>query len=87
MTPPGLLEVIGTLIERYEESHVRIPRASPRDVLRFFMDQHKLRQSDLRDELGTQGVASEVLSGKRKINARQAKALAGRFGVSADVFL
>ena len=51
------------------------------------MDQHKLRQSDLRDELGTQGVASEVLSGKRKINARQAKALAGRFGVSADVFL
>jgi HTH-type transcriptional regulator/antitoxin HigA len=32
-------------------------------------------------------VVSDILNGKREINARQAKALAARFGVSAGVFL
>ncbi len=83
----GLLDVLGTLIERYEETNVSLPKSSPKDVLRFLMEQHGLRQADLRSELGSQGVASEVLSGKRPINARQAKALAERFRVSAAVFL
>jgi antitoxin component HigA of HigAB toxin-antitoxin module len=43
--------------------------------------------SDLRKEVGTQGVVSEILSGTRKINARQAKSLARRFGVSPAVSL
>ena len=51
------------------------------------MEQHDLKQSDFRKEIGTQGVVSEILSGSRKINARQAKALAKRFGVSPVVFL
>jgi HTH-type transcriptional regulator/antitoxin HigA len=51
------------------------------------MEQHGLKQADLRKEIGTQGVVSEILSGNRQINARQAKALAKRFGVSPAVFL
>lgn len=82
-----LLDVVSVLIERYEDDQVSIPNASPVAVLRFLMEQHGLRQSDLRDELGTQGVTSEILSGRRKINARQAKALAERFNVSASSFL
>jgi len=57
------------------------------EVLKFLMEQHGLKQSDLRKEIGTQGVVSEILSGNRQINARQAKALAKRFGVSPAVFL
>jgi len=45
-----------------------------------------LRQSDL-PEVGSQGVVSEVLAGKRKPNARQVKALAQRFRVAAEVLL
>lgn len=52
----------------------------------FFFDQHGLKQGDLAEEIGGQSVGSEVLNGKRAINARQAKALAGRFGV-ATVFI
>ena len=45
-----------------------------------------LRQSDL-PEIGSQGVVSEVLSGKRDLNARQIRALSERFGVGPAAFL
>jgi len=50
------------------------------------MQEHRLRQSDL-PEIGSQGVVSEVLAGKRELNARQIKRLAKRFGVSPAVFI
>ena len=55
-------------------------------VLRFLMQQHGLRQSDL-PEIGSQGVVSEVLADKRELNARQIRRLARRFGVSPAVFV
>lgn len=80
------IDILGTLIEEYEKQHLRIPQASPQSVLRELMDQHGLKQSDL-PEVGSQGVVSEILSGKRSLNARQIKALCRRFSVSAEVFL
>jgi transcriptional regulator with XRE-family HTH domain len=55
-------------------------------VLAYLMESHQLRQADL-PEVGNQPVVSQVLSGKRRLNARQIAALARRFNVSADVFL
>ena len=51
-----------------------------------FKGKNGLRQSDL-PEVGSQGVMSEVLAGKRRLNARQVKALAQRFKVAAEVLL
>jgi HTH-type transcriptional regulator / antitoxin HigA len=51
------------------------------------MDQHDLRQSDLADVFGSQSNVSEVLNGKRGINARQVRELAKRFGVSPAAFI
>lgn len=82
-----LLQIVGALIHQYEERNSEIQRVSPQETLRFLMEQHGLRQADLKGELGSQGVVSEILSGKREINARQAKALAARFGVSPAVFI
>ena len=78
---------LGELIAEYEERHYPIADAEPREVLRLLMEQNNLQQKDLAVELGSQSVVSEILSGKRAINARQAKALAARFGVSAAIFL
>ncbi|MFX6250459.1 helix-turn-helix domain-containing protein [Acinetobacter baumannii] len=50
------------------------------------MEQHQLTQSDL-PEIGSQGVVSEILRGKRDLNLRQVKALAERFGVGPAVFI
>lgn len=81
-----LLDTLGTLIHAYEEEHHPIPECSGIDVLRFLMDEHGLTQSDL-PEIGSQGVVSEVLRGKRELNIRQIRALATRFQVSPAVFI
>jgi HTH-type transcriptional regulator/antitoxin HigA len=81
------LDLVGQLIEDYETEHHPVPEAEPRAVLRFLMERHGLKQTDLSAEIGGQSVVSEILTGKREINARQAKALAARFGVSVAVFI
>ncbi len=81
-----IVETLGTLIESYESSHVAVPEATGVAALQFLMAQHNLKQADLRD-VATQGVISEILSGKRELTTRQIVALRDRFAVAADVFL
>lgn len=81
-----LVDTLGTLIHAYEEKHYPMPESNGADMLRFFMDEHGLSQSDL-PEVGSQGVVSEVLGGKRELNVRQVRALAKRFHVSPAVFI
>ena len=81
-----LLDTLGTLLHAYEEQHHPMPECSGVDVLRFLMDEHGLTQSDL-SEVGSQGVISDILRGKRVLNVRQIRALAKRFQVSPAVFV
>src|SRR5690606_5809115 len=81
-----LFGLVSGLIADYDVKHHQLPQASPRDILRFLMEQHGLSQSDL-PEIGSQGVVSEILSGRRMLNARQIASLMARFGVSADLFI
>ena len=82
-----LLDVVSTLVGEYEEEHFPLEDPEPRDVLKYLMDEHGLKQADLKKEIGSQGVVSEILTGNREINVRQAKALAKRFGVSPAAFI
>lgn len=82
----NLLDTLGALIYSYEEENMTIPEGSGVDALRYLMEEHNLTQADL-PEIGSQGVVSEILSGKRELNVRQIRGLAQRFGVSPAVFL
>ncbi len=82
----SLMEILGTLIEAYESQHLPEAASDPVGVLKFLMDEHGLKQGDL-SEIGSQGVVSEILKGKRELNVRQIKALSRRFNVSPAVFL
>jgi HTH-type transcriptional regulator / antitoxin HigA len=81
-----LLDTLGTLLHAYEEKHHVMPERKGADMLCYFMDEYGLTQSDL-PEVGSQGVVSEILHGKRELNVRQIRALAKRFHVSPSVFL
>lgn len=81
-----LLDTLGTILHAYEEEHYSMPECPGGDVLRFLMSEHGLTQSDL-PEVGSQGVVSEVLRGKRELNIRQVRSLAKRFHVSPAVFI
>lgn len=82
----NLLDLLTVAVHEYEADHHAIPASSPRDVLRFLMNQHGLNQSDL-PEVGSQSVMSEILAGRRMLNTRQIAALVERFHVGADAFI
>lgn len=82
----SLLDTLGILIEAYDDKHHSIPDCSGLDALIYLMEEHELSQSEL-PEIGSQGVVSEILNGKRSLNIRQIKALAKRFNVAPATFL
>ena len=82
----SLMETLGSLIESYELQHVPELSGNPLNTLKALMKEHGLKQADMK-EIGSQGVVSEVLSGKRALNSRQIKALSKRFAVSPAVFI
>jgi len=82
----GLTGTLGRLIADYDAEHHLVAEPGGAETLRFLMDQHDLRQSDL-PEVGSQGVVSEILSGRRELNTRQIRALAKRFNVNPAAFL
>jgi len=81
-----LLDTLGTLIHAYEETHYPMPECGGVEMLRFFMEEHKLSTSDL-PEIGSPEDVSEVLDGKRDLTLTQVRALAQRFHISPAVFL
>ena len=82
----SLMETLGSLIETYEIQNIPEIEGSPSDALKTLMEEHDLKQSDL-PEIGSQGVISEILSGKRQLNVRQIKLLSKKFKVSPAVFM
>ena len=81
-----LLDLLSTLIEVYEDEHYPIPDAPPHVMIQGFMQDRGLRNKDLEPILGSSGVTSEVISGKRKPSKQQIKKLASFFGVSPEFF-
>ena len=82
----SLMETIGTLIETYESQYINEIEGNSIDALNALIEEHGLKQLDL-SEIGSQGVVSEILSGKRQLNVRQIKILSNRFKVSPAVFI
>lgn len=82
----GLVDIVGDLIADYEAEHHAMPEANGLQALQFLMNQHGLKQADM-PEIGSQGVVSEVLAGKRELNIRQVRALSARFGVATSTFV
>jgi HTH-type transcriptional regulator / antitoxin HigA len=82
-----LLDLLVNLIENFEERHYQLKRATPVEILNELMSQRGLKQKDLVPIFGSQGVASEVLNGKREISKAIAKALGEFFSVDVGLFI
>lgn len=83
----GLVDVISHMISMYDDQTKHLMnKVSGISALKFLMEQHHLNQSDL-PEIGSQGVVSEILNGKRQLNLKQIKILSHRFHVSVETFI
>lgn len=75
------------LIEKFEEEHYSLGETTAQSILLHLMEARNLRQTDLVGIIGSRGVVSEVVNGKRQISKSQAKALGDFFYVDPSLFL
>ena len=82
---------LGNLINEYEKSDDDLSNLGERgdaiSTIKFLMDQHGLKQADLKDVFGSQGNVSEVLRGIRELNLKHIRKLASRFNADPSVFI
>ena len=83
----ALHKLIVTLIEAYETEHYPMEESNPHEILNHLMEYSGIRQPDLVGIVGSSGVVSEIVNGKRTISKAQAKALGQYFQVSPSLFI
>ncbi|MEG4320066.1 MULTISPECIES: transcriptional regulator [unclassified Microcoleus] len=83
----ALHKLLVTLIEVYEAQNYAIDKSEPHEILQHIMEASGTRQADLVGIIGSSGVVSEVVNGKRAISKAQAKALGDYFKVSPSLFI
>jgi HTH-type transcriptional regulator/antitoxin HigA len=82
-----LLQLIAVIIQEFDKKQEQPEPASPQEVLLHLMEERNFKQVDLVGKIGSKGVVSEIVNGKRLISKAQAKTLAEIFHVSASVFI
>lgn len=75
------------VIEAYETQTYSMDQAAPHEILQHIMESSGIRQTDLVGVIGSSGVVSEVVNGKRSISKAQAKALGNYFKVLPTLFI
>ena len=84
----GLIDLISHISSMYDDEHYQsLVEETGIDALKFLMQQHNLKHTDFKNEIGSQGVVSEILNGKRQLNVTQIKKLCERFKVSPATFI
>lgn len=81
------LNVLGTLVYEYEETHKLIPDIHGVELLKVLIDEFGFRQNDLVSILKTESILSEVLSGKQNLTLSHIQQLAKLFHISPAAFL
>jgi len=81
-------DLLCILIENYDKEHVKWPKKTPVDTLRYLLEEHELKAADLSRVLGaSRMLGSMILRGERSITAGHARKLGKRFGLPAGVFI
>lgn len=78
------LDVLATLVDKYETERFPIEAPAPTEAIRFRMEQSGLSRRDLEPMIGTRARVSEVLSGKRTLTLAMIRALHARLGIPAE---
>lgn len=80
-------KVLNVLIGSYESKTFKTEHVSPREMVKFLMEQNNLKQIDMIEIFGTQSGCSMYLNGKRELTLAQMRALGKRFNVNPSLFM
>ncbi len=81
-----LLELLVTLIEKFEETHYPIPEGTPHSMLMHLMEARDITTDAIASLFGSSEIALEIINGERSITKAEAKILAEYFHVDASLF-
>jgi HTH-type transcriptional regulator/antitoxin HigA len=81
------LEVLMTLVDRYESDHEPIEPPDPIEALLYHMESRGLTRRDLERYLGSRARVAEILNRRRALTIEMIRRLHEGLGISADVLI
>ena len=81
------LEILGMLIENYENEKSPVGFPDPIEAIKFRMEQLGYTQTDLANVLGLKSRASEILNRKRKLSLEMIRQLHERLNIPTEVLI
>ena len=81
------LNILGLLIQEYEEQNISIPDISGLELLKGLIEEWGLKQKDLVPIFKTESIVSDVLNEKRKFTVEHIEKLGDFFNISPAAFL
>ncbi len=81
------LELLGILIQKYENEMYPINLPDPIDAIKFRMEQMGYNQNDLAKIVGFPSRASEILNRKRKLSLEMIRQLHNGLKIPTDVLI
>lgn len=81
------IEILGILIEKYENENFPIELPDPIEAIKFRMDQLGYSQNDLAEVIGLKSRASEILNKKRKLSIEMIRKLVEKLHIPSEVLI
>ena len=81
------LELLGMLIDQYENEHFPIDLPDPIEAIKFRMEQMGYTQNNLAEIIGFKSRASEILNRKRKLSLEMIRQLHIRLNIPTEVLI
>lgn len=81
------MEILSLLIEQYERRKLKMPSATPIDIIKYRMSQLDLSQKDMQPLLGSSSKVSEVLNLRRQLSLPMIRRLNSSLGISARTLI
>lgn len=81
------LEILGILLEKYEDEHYSIDLPDPIEAIKFRMEQLNFSQNDLAEVIGLKSRTSEILNKKRKLTLAMIRKLTEKLHIPSEVLI
>jgi len=81
------LEILGILIEKYENEHFPIEFPDPIEAIKFRIEQLGYSQNDLAEIIGLKSRTSEILNRKRKLSLSMIRKLTEKLHIPSEVLI
>lgn len=81
------LDILVTLIEKYEQIHYPIPEPDPIEAIKFMMEQNGITDADLGVILNSRSRVSEIFNRKRALTIKQIRVLTEALHIPASTLI